>query len=253
QSQQQSSYAATPTHSPHVTWASPVAQTPATTKADPGISHPSQSVTSEPACAGQGQARATSDVDPAILAAIGSGEGSLLIDKEVTFKHSVGVCAVSVMSTWEASKRLIVNTPITINEFYNALRRAGPTLERAYFKRIVSDSGVNRNHWKGIEATRLQVLIIGSTDVLLGGVLRDLKVRELLYLSVGYGSDCAQNLWADEQEYYRFLQRAQLAREGNIIINAGDPWYRENRAEHLVHWLRAALGSARERDWSVYV
>ncbi|TRM61031.1 hypothetical protein BD626DRAFT_460262 [Schizophyllum amplum] len=195
------------------------------------------------------------------LAAL-QGEGSLMIDKPASFKHAEGICVITVMSSWEKARCMVVTEPPdveprmptpTVNDLHNALRRA-PNLEHAYFACVTQDTGRTRQ-WPGvmrIEAEQLKSLVIARTEVPLGGILDDLKVRRLSHLHVEYAAGSAHHLWADEANYYFFLQRAHLPRRGIFVLlsDVSDAWYRDGRAVDLGKLLKTAIRRP-DSQWSI--
>ncbi|KAL1689087.1 hypothetical protein GGG16DRAFT_58546 [Schizophyllum commune] len=236
--------------SPDVMWASPVAQPSASTSPYPVSSPAHQSVLSRPATlADQSPTRATPNIDPAIAEAL-KGEGSVLLDQDVSFKRVAGICTFSVISPWAATQKIAITRPITVNDLHTLLRDA-PVLEFAYLQCVTRDSGRNRRNWRVFEANKLRSLIIAQAEARIGAVLRDLRTACLALLQVSYAEGYGYHLWSDEKWYYTFLRCAQGS-QGVISIESKDAWYRDQRAAHLELTLRIALGSER-RDWSVHV
>ncbi|KAI5896531.1 uncharacterized protein SCHCODRAFT_02745498 [Schizophyllum commune H4-8] len=174
--------------------------------------------------------------------------GELVVSDRTSFKHRDGIYTLTILSPWETARSLKVTTPITVNDLHIILGRA-PNLETAQFACIVSDAGTTRN-WKAIHADNLKSLVINEVQTPIGGVLNDLTADELKSLHVSYSPGMAHHLWQDEQSYYSFLRTVNKHEpRGMTTIVSNDPWYRDNRAEHL----RVTLESATTSDWTISV
>ncbi|KAL1748004.1 hypothetical protein HDZ31DRAFT_30599, partial [Schizophyllum fasciatum] len=176
-------------------------------------------------------------------------DGHVTVRGPVSVKNPDGICAFSVVSSWEEVRSLDISEPVPVNDLRAILQQAR-NLEHAYFASIVPSSTDGDQPSGAIDVPKLKTLVCSGIQGAIGGVLDGIRsAKGLRRLEAIYAPDSKRQLWADEYSYCCFVYRCQGAGGRRMAITSNDEWYQHFRAETL----KKCLENAAKFLWTVEV